>query len=175
MSKPYETYNTYTEAIEQIQSCPAMDDYEIIKENLDSTKSFVYISLIPKNGNALSEADVETDFYNYDYEIKDNTLILRLEHSFLYTPDGKVSYYVANPTMLNGGSIVANEDGTYSIYLINRLDSGMSQFFYLTIGAILAFVFLSLSILCTIIFVAVYDSKYYQKQPDAVLQKTATE
>lgn len=170
--KPYETYNTYTEAIERIQSCSDMKNYEIIKKDFDSENSLVELYLIPKNGNVLSESDVKNDFYNYNYEIKGNTLILRLDYLILDTPDGKVSYYVANPTMLRGGNIVANEDGTYSIY-IDKLDSGLSQFFYITIGVILAFVFLSLSILCTIIFVAVYDSKYYKTPRGVALQKTS--
>ena len=170
--KPYETYNTYTEAIERIQSCSDMNNYEIIKKDFDSENSLVELYLIPKNGNVLSESDVKNDFYNYNYEIKGNTLILRLDYLILDTPDGKVSYYVANPTMLRGGNIVANEDGTYSIYF-DRLDSGLSQFFYITIGVILAFVFLSLSILCTIIFVAVYDSKYYKTPRGVGLQKTS--
>lgn len=170
--KPYETYNTYTEAIERIQSCSDMKNYEIIKKDFDSENSLVELYLIPKNGNVLSESDVKNDFYNYNYEIKGNTLILRLDYLILDTPDGKVSYYVANPAMLRGGNIVANEDGTYSIY-IDKLDSGLSQFFYITIGVILAFVFLSLSILCTIIFVAVYDSKYYKTPRGVALQKTS--
>ncbi len=171
--KPYETYNTYTEAIEQIQSCSGMDDYEIIKKDFDSENSLVEIYLNPKNGNVLSESDVETSFHNYDYEIKDNTLILRLEYLILNTPDGKVSYYVANPIMLNGGNIVANEDGTYSIYCTNNFEAGLSQFFYITIGVILAFAFLSLSILCTIICVAICDSKYYKTPRCVALQKTS--
>ena len=78
--KPYETYNTYTEAIERIQSCSDMKNYEIIKKDFDSENSLVELYLIPKNGNVLSESDVKNDFYNYNYEIKGNTLILRLDY-----------------------------------------------------------------------------------------------
>lgn len=173
----YKTYTTYTEAIEQIQQCSYISDYVTLSKKYNSGNFLFEICLTPQDGNSLSRLEIEDRFKDYNYEINDidNTFVLKLKYLILDTPDGKKHYYVANPTVLDGGKIVANKDGTYSIHCNNDpYYTGLTQLFLLFIGAFLGCVFLSISIFCTIISITIYDSKYYKKQHCKSLQKTAS-
>lgn len=122
----------------------------------------------------ISNLDVVDYYSEYDYEIEDNTLILRFAYQTLDTPDGQVKYYVANSNVIDQGRIVANKGGSYSIVFNDTFSDGLTEFFLVTEGVFLTFIFMSLAILCTVISTAVYDSKYYKKRPDAALQKSSS-
>lgn len=171
----YKTYTNYTEAIEQIQQCSDISDYVIISKEYNPKNSFFEICLAPQEGHTLSRLNIEDKFGEYDYDIKDNnTFVLKLNYLILDTPDGKINYYVANPSVIDGGKIVVNKDGTYSIHCNNDpFSTGLSQLFLIFIGAFLTFIFISISVLCTIISTIIYDSRYYKKRQLKPLQKTA--
>lgn len=111
----------------------------------------------------ISNLDVVDYYSEYDYEIVDNTLILRFAYQTLDTPDGQVKYYVANSNVIDQGRIVANKGGSYSIVFNDTFSDGLTEFFLVTEGAFLAFIFISLASLSTLICVAVYDVRYYKK------------
>lgn len=171
----YAEYHSYLSAINVIQDTSELQSTYILEMTQDKPNDYVSVYFAPRSGS-LSKDRVAKDFEFYDYRTENGKVIVNFKYKILDTPDGQIRYYVANPDLVTynkaEGKIVNDENGNYVITYTDT-DPLLLMMAATVLGVDILFLIASFTITVTIIAMAVYDNKLYNKDNLQALQKTS--